>query len=244
MTTSLASYLEVVIAAKNQHYFEDFKTGGRLAGDIRKGYQARMAAFNDLAEQGFVKLDSGLMTLGNLSPESWLTEGVLAGEATAWEICDSYPERAKKFKPDLLHLAEIGRQGEEFVISWLRENLPEDLSDQVNHLSLTDDTAGYDISTPTLKIPGRIHLEVKTSTRPESGFTFHLSRNEWSVACRNPNWYLVLVQKINGECRFFGHLDGKSLVHYYPADSHTDFQWTSVKGKLTDDDIFSGLPGF
>ena len=57
MSLILASYLEVINAAKKKLYFEDFKAGGRLAGDIRTGYQARMAAFFELSEQGFVKLD-------------------------------------------------------------------------------------------------------------------------------------------------------------------------------------------
>lgn len=244
MSELLASYLQVVSAAKLRQHFEDFKTGGRLAGDIRIGYQARMIAFSDLWEQGFVKLESGLMTLGILSPAPWLTKGLLNGDIESWEFCDAYPARTRKFKPDLFNLEKIGREGEEFVISWLKANLETQLHSNIVHTSLIDDSAGYDITSPSLKLQGRIFLEVKTSTRPGDDFTFYLSRNEWSTALRNPNWYLVLVRKIQGSFGLFGFLDNKSLINYYPHDSHKDFQWISAVGKLGPDDVFNGLPGF
>lgn len=244
MPHTLASYLEVITAAKQNQHFEDFKTGGRLTGDIRAGYQARMAAFSVLSEQGFIKLDSGLLVLGELSPESWLTDGLRNGENASWQICDAFPARARKFKPDLFNLEEIGREGEEYVVSWLKSNLEPELHASVVHVALSDDTAGYDISSPSANLPSRILLEVKTSTRVGTHFSFHLSRNEWATAARNPNWYLVLVSKANGNLSFFGYLDGKSLVGYYPKDSHQDFQWTSVVGKLGPDDVYEGVPGF
>ena len=244
MSDLLASYLEVVSAAKTKQHFEDFKTGGRLSGDIRNGYQARMVAFLDLSEQGFVKLESGFMVLGTLSPAPWLTKSLLNGDIESWEFCDAYPARSRKFKPDLFNLEKIGRDGEEFVISWLKLNLEVQLHSGIVHTSLTDDGAGYDIISPSTKLQGRILLEVKTSTRPGDDFTFYLSRKEWSTALRNPNWYLILVRKIQGSFGLFGYLDNKSLVNYYPHDRHQDFQWTSVVGKLGPDDVFSGFPGF
>ena len=244
MSELLASYLQVVSAAKMKQHFEDFKTGGRLAGDIRIGYQARMVAFSDLWEQGFVKLESGLMTLGILSPAPWLTKGLLNGDIESWEFCDAYPATTRKFKPDLFNLEKIGREGEEFVISWLKANLETQLHPNIVHTSLIDDSAGYDITSPSLKLRGQILLEVKTSTRPGNDFTFYLSRNEWSTALRNPNWYLVLVRKIQGSFGLFGYLDNKSLISYYPHDSNKDFQWISAVGKLGPDDVFNGFPGF
>lgn len=244
MSDLIASYLEVVKAAKAKQHFEDFKTGGRLSRDVRDGYQARMIAFSKLLEQGFVKLDSGFITLGVLSPEAWLTQGLLNGDSESWEFCDAYPVRSCKFNPDRLNLEKIGREGEDFVISWLKQNLEAKLYAGVVHTSLIDDGAGYDIISPTVNLQERILLEVKTSTRPGDNFTFYLSRNEWSTALRNPNWYLIFVKKIQGRYGFFGYLDSKSLVNYYPRDQHPDFQWTSVVGKLGPDEIFSGFPGF
>jgi hypothetical protein len=244
MSDILASYLEVINAAKTKLYFEDFKTGGRLAGDIRKGYQARMTAFMELSEQGFVKLESGKLALGALSLEPWLTDGLSNGDIESWKICDAYPVKLHKFKPDQFNLEQIGREGEDFVIAWLKTNLEKDLHGEIIHTSLTDDGAGYDIVSPTTKLQGRILLEVKTTTRPGDEFNFHLSRNEWNTALRNSNWYLVLVRKIKGSFDLFGYLDNHSLVNYYPDDKHKDFKWSSVIGKFSPDDVYSGFPGF
>lgn len=244
MSDLLASYLEVIKAAQNETHFEDFKTGGRLAGDIRQGYQARMAAFRDLSSQGFVALEAGRIVLGELSPATWLTGSIQNGSTASWEICDAFPAKLRKFNPDDFNRQEIGLAGELFVLDWLNQNLNESQRLSIEHTSITDDSAGFDISSPNLRNDERLFLEVKTSTRLGDDFTFHLSRNEWSTALRNPNWYLVLVKKVEGEHSFFGYLDGQSVVNYYPKDSHQDFQWTSVVGKLNADDIFSGFPGF
>lgn len=244
MPNQLASFLEVVSAAKAQMHFEDFKKGGRLAGDIRSGYQARMAAFSALVDSGFVILESGKLLLGVLSEEPWLTSSLLNGDPESWTICDLFPAKSRKFNPESLNLEQIGREGEDFVVSWLRAHLDPQLHSEVIHTSLIDDSAGFDIVSPSLKFQGRMKLEVKTSTRSGDTFTFHLSRNEWATASRNLNWYLVLVSKIQGEFSFFGFLDSQSLVSYYPQDSHLDFKWTSAVGVLGPDDVFAGVPGF
>lgn len=244
MSGILDSYLEVINAAKMNTYFEDFKTGGRLAGDVRTGYQARMAAFLELCEQGFIKLESGQLVLGKLSSVPWLTNSLSNGEAESWEICDAYPVKLRKFKPDLFNREQIGREGEEFVVSWLKSNLEANMHSEIVHTSLMDDEAGYDITCPCPKLQGRILLEVKTTTRAGDDFTFHLSRNEWSTASKNSNWYLMLVRKSKGSFDLFGYLDSQSLINYYPDDKHKDFRWSSVVGKLGPDDVFSGFPGF
>lgn len=244
MVNQIASFLEVIRAAKAQMHFEDFKTGGRLAGDIRRGYQARIAAFSSLAERGFVTLESGRLALGVLSPEPWLTSSLLNGDPESWAICDAFPSKARKFNPESLNLEQIGREGEDFVISWLKSNLDPQLQSGIIHTSLTDDGAGYDIASPSPRIQGKMLLEVKTTTRPGTNFTFHLSRNEWNTAARSTHWYLVMVTKIQGSFSFFGFLDSQSLVNYYPNDSHLDFKWTSAVGSLGPDDVFDGVPGF
>jgi hypothetical protein len=244
LLSPLDSYLEVIRSAKNKTHFEDFKTGGRLSGDVRRGYQARMVAFTELANQGFVKIESGFLSLGSLSEVAWLEAGLLSGDPISWEICDLYPQKNRKFQPDQLHLQQIGRAGEDYVIELLNDLLEPEMRLEIVHTSLVDDTAGYDIVAPNPKNGGLSFLEVKTSTRPYDDFTFHLSRNEWATASKSNDWYLVLVQKVHGSCQLFGYLDASSLIDYYPKDSHTNFQWTSVRGKLGSDDVYVGLPGF
>jgi hypothetical protein len=244
MTHFLPSYLEVIKAAQQRTHFEDFKTGGRLSGDIRQGYQARMAAFRDLSSQGFVTLESSRIVLGELTPAPWLTSAIQSGSLASWEICDAFPQKLRKFKPEDYNLQEIGLEGELFVVEWLEKHLDEDLRKQIEHTSLKDDSAGFDISSPNSQSDSRIFLEVKTTTRQGDDFTFHLSRNEWNTAARLQHWYLVLVKKVEGQHTIFGYLNGQSLVNYYPQDSHPDFHWESVVGKLSSDDVFSGFPGF
>ena len=244
MSNLLVSYLEVIRAAQQKTHFEDFKTGGRLASDIKKGYEARMVAFRELALDGFVLLESGCLVLGELTPTPWLTDAIQNGSSESWEICDLFPTKLRKFNPDNFHLQEIGLAGELFVIESLQQHLNENQRTSIEHTSLTDDSAGFDIACPSLKTDEQMFFEVKTSTRAGDNFVFHLTRNEWNTAVRKPNWYLVLVKRVDGEHRIFGYLDGQSLVTYYPKDSHEDFQWSNVIGRLGSDDIFSGLPGF
>lgn len=243
MSNPLASYLAVIRAANENLHFEDFKIAGRLSKEINSGYQARMTAFLELTREGFIILESGRLSLGVLSDADWLTSALMNGEAESWEICDLYQGGMRKFDPDQFNLQLIGREGEDFVISFLLQHLPVSSHSTIEHISLLDDSAGYDIS---FIPPGefeRVFLEVKTSTRVSRHFPFHLSRNEWNVASRTANWHLLLVQKSAGAHVLYGHLDSKSLVAYFPQDRHDNFEWTSARGFLSMDDIFVGFPG-
>ena len=244
MYEPLNIYAQVVSAAKANMHFEDFKIDGRMSGNIRQGYEARMSAFQQLADQGFVKLHDSRLTLGSLTEKSWLREALLFGDLSAWEICDAFPRRAKKFEPDNVLNAEIGLEGELYVFNWLSENLTNEKVAWIDHVSLRDDAAGFDISSPTRHFSENVALEIKTSTRISDAFTFYLSRNEWEVSQRMSNWFLVLVQKNRGKHGIFGYLDGRSLSSYFPTDSHPNFEWTVSKGQLTQDDIFQTMPGF
>jgi hypothetical protein len=237
-------YAAVISAAKAKMYFEDFKIDGRLSGNVAQSYDARMAAFRHLEEQGFVRLEDSRLSLGLLTEIPWLSEAISFGDSAAWRICDAFPQGAKKFEPDNFRLTEIGLEGEKFVIDWLHNNLPFEKLSQIVHVSLSDDSAGYDISTPTLKFADSVALEVKTTTRDTEDFSFHLSRNEWEVSQRYVNWYLVLIRKHQGLHEIFGYLDGKSLGSYFPSDNHPHFQWSSSNGRLSQDDLFQVMPGF
>ena len=244
MQLPLNIFAEVVIAAKANLHFEDFKTGGRLSGNIRDGYEARMSAFFHLENQGFVKLEDSRLVLGVLTNAPWLSHGLVFGDKAAWAICDAFPARARKFEADDFGKAQIGLDGENFVVDWIKERLTQEQFVDIDHISLRDDSAGYDISTPTLHTSEKVFLEVKTTTRNSEFFNFFLSRNEWEVSQRLANWYLVLVQKTLGIHSIFGYLDGVSLGSYFPTDNHASFQWTISRGQLTQDDVFQFMPGF
>lgn len=242
--TPLNIYADVVSAAKANVHFEDFKTDGRLTGNFRQGYEARMSAFHELERQGFVKLENSHLALGTLSEKSWLLDAIVDGDSDAWRICDAFPDKSKKFEPDTIRRTEIGLQGELFVIDWLKQKLGPENASRIDHVSLRDDSAGFDISTPTLHRHETVYLEVKTTTRTSNGFRFFLSRNEWETSQQYSNWYLVLVQKNSGNHVLYGYLDGKSLGLYFPSDNHPNFNWTVSSGQLFRDDVFQSMPGF
>jgi hypothetical protein len=231
-----------VKAAQRGLHVDEFRATGRFSSDFEVGYEFRMRSLNSLVEQGFISIRGDRLVLGNLSPAPWLLDGLATGTTEAWEICDSYPRVARKFSPDEVSLSLIGFQGEEFVMSRIQEALPYRLHQGIKHVSLTDDTAGYDISFLGSTGRERQHWEVKTTSRSSENFNFFLSRNEWNSARVIPNWYLVLILKNSEGHTVFGHLDGLSLVSYFPLDSHPRFRWSVTKGALEPDEVFTGLP--
>ena len=242
MNSSLRSFLETVKAAQRGLHVDEFRATGRFSSDLEVGYEFRMRSLNSLVEQGFVSIRKDRLVLGDLNPAPWLLDGLATGNTDAWEICDSFPSAARKFSPDEVSLSLIGLQGEEFALSRIQEALPYPLHQGIKHISLTDDTAGYDISFLGATQGELQHWEVKTTSRSSENFNFFLSRNEWNSARVIPNWYLVLILKNSEGHTVFGHLDGPSLVSYFPVDGHPRFRWSVTKGELEPDEVFTGLP--
>ena len=88
------------------------------------------------------------------------------------------------------------------------------------HVSLRDDTVGFDLVTPSVQYPEHLHhIEVKTSVRPTNYFEFFISRNEYEVGAVDENWVLLLVRKDQGIFNVFGHVFHSSLVALAPKDS-------------------------
>ena len=242
MNSSIKSFLEAVKAAQRGLHVDEFRDTGRFSSDLEVGYEFRMRSLNSLVEQGFITIQKDRLVLGALSPAPWLLDGIAAGNVEAWEICDCYPSTARKFSPDEVSLSLVGFQGEEFVLSRIRETLPYSLHKGVKHVSLTDDTAGYDILFVGSMDGEHQHWEVKTTSRSSENFNFYLTRNEWNSARVIPNWYLVLILKNSEGHKVFGHLNGLSLISYFPVDSHPRFRWSVTKGEVCPDEVFSGLP--
>ena len=238
MTKDLSPYLVVIDAAKNRTHIQDFYVSGRLSRRIDLGYDSRKQILSDLLEIGLVTIDGSRLCLGTLTECSWLVEGLQQGSLEAWEIVDSFPKKARKFNPDFELLNEIGLQGELVVIEELKKILPPNFHDQIYHVSLTDDSAGFDISSPSVINPdNRIFLEVKTSSRPGDKFNFYLSRNEFETAKSLKNWYLILVKLKESQAELFGYLESASLINYFPEDTTPGFRWTNTQGVFTKDDL-------
>ncbi len=243
MKKDLTPYLLVVNAAKNRIHIQDFYMDGRLSRNVAHGYEARKQVLRELMDSGVVALDELRLTLGTLTAFNGLLKGLEEGSPEAWAIVDLFPKKSRKFDLDSDLLNEIGMRGELFVIEELKRMLPVNFHERIQHVSLTDDAAGFDVSAPsTINPDNQIQLEIKTTTRPGNQFNFHLSRNEFETAKKFNHWYLILVSSLNLECKIFGYLEGSSLISYFPRDTTSGFSWTSAKGSFNQDDLRSLWP--
>jgi Holliday junction resolvase-like predicted endonuclease/rubredoxin len=84
----------------------------------------------------------------------------------------------------------LGLMGEKVIYNYLKEN-----GYKLKHVSLTDDSAGYDIL--ATKNNKKKFIEVKTTTQ-NSDFDFFISKNEVEVMSKNLNNYFIYrVYKYN-----------------------------------------------
>ncbi|MEY4390810.1 MAG: hypothetical protein RLZZ400_553, partial [Actinomycetota bacterium] len=75
---------------------------------------------------------------------------------------------------------------------YLKSHDRPDLADKVSHISITDDSAGFDIL--SFYQDGREkHIEVKGVSNAQGASTIFLSKNEVQKALSDPHWVLVLV---------------------------------------------------
>ena len=112
----------------------------------------------------------------------------------------------------------------------LKKVLPEEKLSSIIHVSINDDTKGYDIEFDNI-INEKKLLEVKTSSLPGKTFSFYLSRNEYEVGKLNANnWSVVLVKLSNGNPVFFGALTVNDLNKYLPEEKFEDIaKWQVIK---------------
>lgn len=203
--------------------------------------------------------------------ELWL--GQLAGaEEVPWELVPpdmaaalastfEHPEQREAFvlaaarKVDRQALEAFGAEGEEAVLEACRKHLiglPH-LIDEIAHVSLVDDTLGYDIVSPD-RAGHRHRIEVKATSALPGWAEFFLSRNEACVGKRDPSWSLVvtrrevdvdqgaLAMRVIGWLRFtdFEALLPRNLQ--IASDDSAQCTWESCRVTLPDDRLRSALP--
>lgn len=139
---------------------------------------------------------------------------------------------------------ETGLLGELEIVRLCRQGLNElgkfDLSNQVQQVSILDDSLGFDVLAPTLHDRFR-HLEVKTSqTQPMSTFEFFLSRNEFDTGRRDPDWALVACRRVENSISVLGWCRAQSLYPYVPQDGNG--RWTEARLRLPVAALFNGIP--
>lgn len=237
--------LEVIRAARNRISVRDFDMQCRLAPvSGGKAYYDRLRVAQQLITDRIIEKDNGYLRLSIKDIPEWLVDGLEVGSEISWEILENIdPTRKLNDKFDRLLLQKIGLDGEMLVMEFLSRHLTEKVFNRVRHVSLTDDSAGYDIQSPSIKDSSdTFFLEVKTSSRPGSEFHFFISRNEARVAAQNDNWRLVgVIRKISGY-ELLGSIHFSSFSQFLPSDNSSNGRWESASISIPTSSFVSGLP--
>ena len=221
----------------------DFYLFAGLSKDFGFGFEDHARALEFLLGEGAVRESHGTLKIRSLANLPWLATTIAGGDSRAWQLIDNLPSKLWKYNPDEFANSELGLRGELFVLDELRKSLDEDLHEQIQHLSLEDDSLGYDIFCPSLfEARGEVRLEVKTTSRPGNDFIFYLSRNEFEVGNSVKNWFVVFVKINEGGPVLLGHLGVGDVVDRVPRDADSDFKWQSVRGRIDIRDLVTGLP--
>lgn len=237
--------LDAVIAARSGMAVKDFEIQCRLAPATNgKSYFDRIRVAETLISDCLISVENGCLKLANnFIPES-LVDNLVRGSEVAWEILDCI-DPAKKIlkKIDQALLNKIGLDGELAVVQELQSHLGTNEFSRIRHISLVDDSAGFDIQAPSLKNNEEtLLLEVKTSVRPGDQFTFYISKNEARVARQNENWFLVGVEAYAGGFRVIGNLKFNTFSDFLPLNQSSNGEWETSKIVITKRMFFSGLP--
>lgn len=235
---------EIVEASESRWTVEDYKRFcGLQLPEAGKDRFFRLNVLAEMLQQNLIALEDGRLALGDPNSSTWLCNELRKGDKAAWSFFEAaYPAKsARKF--DDRHLKEIGLEGEKWVVEQYREKLSAEIFDRIRHVSVTDDTLGFDIATPSMKYNSRyLHIEVKASVRATSKFEFYLSRNEYEISLKDQNWILLLVRKQAGLYEVFGHAYHSALASLVPVDVDDSGSWASAKLSLGSADVYHGLP--
>ena len=130
---------------------------------------------------------------------------------------------------------QLGLAGELAFVEWLQRHTVA----QVVHISMFDDSAGYDMA---LTIEGRVcaRVEVK-STRREDSARIYLSRNEVETMLVYSSWCLQLVQlDASNALRKVSWVSRESILSGVPLDGSRG-SWQSMRMTLSQDILRPGL---
>lgn len=235
-----------VIRASRKHWStDDYVTFSKISDPLPgRGYLDRMKVLNRLLDDGVIYLDDRQICFKGLENIDWVSNGLINGSKTVWDFVDTVePNGSFTRKYDGDRLAEIGRLGEQAVMEFLYERLPVDQRQRVVQVSRTNDAAGYDIFSPSLRdLSENVLLEVKTTVRPGSDFDFYLSRNEHRVGMRNPNWSLIFVRISDSVPRIVGNVKANCFESWLPLEQDERSNWETVKISMAASELSTVFP--
>lgn len=171
------------------------------------------------------------------SPEELPNDVVTAGEALGLDPYAVYEQLISSWgKVDTAARERVGAAGEALLVGLLRKN-----SDAlVEHVSTWSDGFGYDVAYSTETVSA--HLEVKSTTRL-GRFTVYLSRREYDVMLRDPNWVLVAVRlTAKLDLTGVGSVPSDWVAANVPRDVGQLGSWAAAKLNIPAEVISSGIP--
>jgi hypothetical protein len=223
---------DVVLAAIAKHRESDFEADSMLrplrAG---QGHEDRMRMLKMLQAQGAISISDGVLFLNRSDVPDWIRRASKLGFEKGFALASHFissEEAALKFNFQLL--SEIGLEGERAWISLLESGVRG--SANITHISLFDDSAGYDVRADFTDGTSRF-FEVKTSSRPAKGtFDFFISRNEANKAETLVGWELVCIHIESGLSKYVGSLDWSLFKASLPTDNSDSVKWSNVRAKI------------
>jgi hypothetical protein len=237
---------EIIGWAKLEKRIDDFILDCKMRPQVLgQSYSYRIDVMQELVRNELVVIEDDKLSIGDSLDIEWLILALREGNQLAWELVEAIGNDktiAKKFNAE--ELKRIGDCGEKFVFNLLKQTHTEELHGQLKHVSLRDDTVGYDIEGLSIHDAERTtHLEVKTTVKPVvKTFEFYLSRHEFEVGKRKRNWCIVAVAIKNGEAVLIGHLYCYQFESRIPSDLDDDVSWQSYKLRIDLSLFRDGLP--
>jgi len=237
--------LEVFRAARLGMARKDFEIRCRLVpNENGKSFIDRIRVTDFMLQENLVCLEDGCLKVVKQSVPDSLLEKLATGSEIAWQIleCIDPPNKLAR-KLDLELLKRIGFNGEITVIKELESNLETAYIPKIRHVSLVDDSAGFDIQSPSIRSGEEtVLLEVKTSVRPGQLFTFYISRNEARVGRQNPNWFLIGVEVLNGNYRVLGSISFPAFSDFLPLNQSEACEWETARISIPKKNFCQNLP--
>ena len=191
-----------------------------------KSYYDRIRVLNFLIDEKIVRLEDEKIVLSKNSAPEWLGKLVVENSKLL-ELIDVFDfDENAIFKFDQELIKEIGLAGEIYFFNLLLNKVPKHYQGKIVHVSLTDDSKGFDIVSPSVRFPDVLDFwEVKSSIIKGDYFRFYLTRNEYSSSIKFKNWKLAAINKIDNEWNVIGYLESADLFNLIPSDSIDSTKW-------------------
>jgi hypothetical protein len=233
--------------AKENRSVEDYKRFCNLVTpQVGKSFYDRIRVCEFLISEGILGIADGRLCVASRTLPNWLEDGLASGNESYWELGRRiYSDDILERKMDYGLLASLGLEGEEFVFDFLIQHHAVNLHEHIVHVSLKDDSLGFDIAGPKdSQAPGHLLCyEVKTSSRVGSNFRFIISRNEAETAKKlGQNWILVAIEKVENVLSIVGHLTIFDIYEDLPIDSEGNGTWQACAITLPKQSFRHSIP--